>query len=76
VVNILYNCSYRSFQDFNTLKEEFHEKFLNDESEFNGFHHRQVDSGNNEEILHLKVELRMYNYCFFHLLDLTVDVWP
>lgn len=41
------------FQEFNSLKEEFYEKF-NDDGEFNGFS-RSSDS--NEEIQQLKVSL-------------------
>ncbi|XP_028178561.1 ecto-NOX disulfide-thiol exchanger 2-like [Ostrinia furnacalis] len=42
-------------QDFNTLKEEFAEKFLN-EDDFNGYNNKPLDMGNSDAIQTLKAE--------------------
>lgn len=45
-------------QEFNTLKEEFNEKFYGGEdNDFNGFNNRPLESGNSsEEVQQLKVK--------------------
>ncbi|XP_026486988.1 ecto-NOX disulfide-thiol exchanger 2-like [Vanessa tameamea] len=44
-------------QEFNTLKEEFNEKFVGDDTDFNGFNNRVINfDNNNEEIQELKRE--------------------
>lgn len=47
-----------NFQEFNSLKEEFHEKFYNEDNEFNGFNSNRVDV-NPEEIQQLKVSVSL-----------------
>ncbi|CAH2091238.1 unnamed protein product [Euphydryas editha] len=44
-------------QEFNSLKEEFNEKFLGDDTDFNGFNNRAITLDNNyEELQELKRE--------------------
>lgn len=43
------------FQDFNTLKEEFNEKFLNEDNDYNGYNNKPLDMGSNEAVQQLKV---------------------
>lgn len=51
---MFHNDNY--FQEFNTLKEEFNEKFLGDDTDFNGFNNRAINfDNNNEELQELKV---------------------
>ncbi|KAL0822624.1 hypothetical protein ABMA28_004657 [Loxostege sticticalis] len=43
-------------QDFNTLKEEFNEKFLNEDNDYNGYNNKPLDMGSNEAVQQLKIE--------------------
>ncbi|CAG9793810.1 unnamed protein product [Diatraea saccharalis] len=46
-------------QDFNTLKEEFNEKFFSDENEYNGYNNKPLEIGNtvnNDDYMQLKIE--------------------
>ncbi|CAH2981264.1 unnamed protein product [Chilo suppressalis] len=46
-------------QDFNTLKEEFHEKFFGEENEHNGYNNKPLEMGNtvnNDDYMQIKIE--------------------
>lgn len=48
------------FQEFNTLKEEFNEKFFGDEMDYNGYSNRaSTIESNSEEVQELKVSIKI-----------------
>lgn len=68
------------FQEFNNLKEEFNEKFVNiDDAEYNGFSSKMNTANSDsesDEVQQLKVNIVIFKFYLFVVSDPQQSMYP